>query len=156
MTTPASKESVIAELDRVVQETLAYFHGPGRTTTAKVDRWWAKDVLQHFLYFHDATAWGIQSVATGGPPWTLPADADTINEVCRRLHEPEGIDDLLAQLRLAHGRLLRAARGAPDLDVPCFKRANGEVMTGRQRLELIARHWAEHVGELREATAKAK
>jgi hypothetical protein len=28
-------------------------------------------------------------------------------------------------------------------------------MTGRQRLELLARHWAEHVRELREATAKA-
>jgi hypothetical protein len=155
MTTPASKDQLIAELDRVVQETLAYFAGPGRTTTARVDRWQGKDVLQHFLYFHDATAWGIQSVATGGPPWTLPADADTINEVCRRLHEPEGVDDLLTQLRLAHGRLMRAARGTPDLAVPCFKRANGEVMTGRQRLELLARHWAEHVRELREATAKA-
>jgi hypothetical protein len=155
MTTPASKDQLIADLDRVVQETLAYFAGPGRTTTARVDRWRAKDVLQHFLYFHDATAWGIQSVATGGPPWTLPADADTINEVSRQLHEPEGVDDLLAQLRLAHGRLMRAARAAPDLDVACFKRANGEVMTVRQRLELLARHWAEHVRELREATTGA-
>jgi len=87
----------IAALDRVAQETFAYFAGPGRGTSARVDRWQARDVLQHFIYFHDATAWGIQSVAQGGPPWILPADADTINEVWRRLHEPESIDELLAK-----------------------------------------------------------
>jgi hypothetical protein len=154
MTTAAEKDALIQNLDRVVSDVLAYFAGAGRTSTAKVDRWQARDVLQHFLYFHDATAWGIQSVAQGGPVWTLPADADTINEVCRRLHEPESVDDLIAQLRLAHGRLTRAARSAPDLDQPCFRRAGGETMTGRQRLELLAKHWAEHVRELQAAEAK--
>ena len=147
-------EATIQNLDRVANDVLAYFAGPGRTSRARVDRWQGRDVLQHFIYFHDATAWGIQSVATGGPVWTLPADSDTINEVCRRLHEHESLDDLLGQLRLAHARLLRAARNAPDLDQPCFRRANGETMTGRQRLELLARHWGEHVGELQAAEAK--
>ena len=147
-------EALIENLDRVVNDVLAYFAGPGRTSRAQVDRWQGRDVLQHFIYFHDATAWGIQSVATGGPVWTLPADSDTINEVCRRLHEHESLDDLLGQARLAHARLLRAARGAPDLDQPCFRRANGEAMTGRQRLELLARHWGEHVGALQAAEAK--
>jgi hypothetical protein len=86
--------------------------------------------------------------------WLLPADADTINEVCRRLHERESVDELLAQLRQAHARLMNAARSAPDLDRPCFKRATGEVMTGRQRLELLARHWTEHVHELQQAAGR--
>ena len=150
----SDNEACIQNLDRVVNYVLAYFAGPGRTSRARVDRWQGRDVLQHFIYFHDATAWGIQSVATGGPMWTLPADSDTINEVCRRLHEHESLDDLLGQVRLAHARLLRAARGAPDLDQPCFRRANGEAMTGRQRLELLARHWGEHVGALQAAEAQ--
>jgi hypothetical protein len=154
MSATADRESLIQNLDRVVNDVLAYFAGPGRSNTAKVDRWQARDVLQHFLYFHDATAWGIQSVATGGPVWTLPADSDTINEVCRRLHEHESVDDLIAQLRLAHARLTRAARSAPDLDQACFRRASGETMTGRQRLELLARHWREHVQELQAAEAR--
>jgi hypothetical protein len=145
------RDALLGNLDRVVNDVLAYFDGPGRTTTATVDRWHARDVLQHFLYFHDATAWGIQSVAAGGPPWTLPGDADTINEVCRRLHEHESVDELLAQVRQAHARLVRAVTGAPDLDRPCFRRSNGETMTGRQRLELLARHWTEHVRELQQA-----
>lgn len=154
MTTPAPKDVLLANLDRVVQDTLAYFDGPGRATTARVDRWQARDVLMHFLYFHDATAWGIQSAAHGGAPWPVPADSDTVNEVCRRLHEHESFDELLTQLRQAHARLVRAARGASDLDRPCFQRSTGELMTGRQRLELLARHWAEHVKELQEAAAR--
>jgi hypothetical protein len=152
MTNAADKASLIEQLDRAVQEVLAYFDGPGRTTTARVDRWQARDVLQHFIYFHDATAWGIQSAAQGGPVWSVPADADTVNEVCRRLHEHESFDELLAQVRLAHGRLVGAARNAPDLDQPCFRRADGVAVTGRQRLEILARHWREHVEALQAAT----
>lgn len=154
MTMTTDRDALIQNLDQVVNDVLAYFAGPGRTSRAKVDRWQARDVLQHFLYFHDATAWGIQSVAQGGPVWTLPADADTINEVCRRLHEAESVDDLIAQLRLAHARLARAARSAPDLDQPCFRRPDGSTLTGRQRLEILAKHWAEHVRELQAADAR--
>jgi hypothetical protein len=60
-------DRLIQELDRAVTEVVSYFDGPGRTSKAKVDQWQARDVLQHFIYFHDATAWGIQSVAIGGP-----------------------------------------------------------------------------------------
>jgi len=151
--TTTSTDALIAEMDKVAQDTFRYFDGPGRTTAARVDQWQARDVLMHFIYFHDATAWGMESAARGGPPWLVPADADTVNDVCRRLHERESIDDLLVQLRLAHARLLAAARRAPDLDKPCFKRSNGEVMSGRQRLELLARHWTEHVHELQAAAA---
>jgi hypothetical protein len=151
--TENGKDASIAELDRVARDTFAYFDGPGRRTDARVDRWQARDILMHFIYFHDATAWGIESAAHGGPPWPVPADADTVNEVCRRLHEHESFDELLTQLRQAHARLMQAARRAPDLDRPCFQRSTGERMTGRQRLELLARHWAEHVHALQTAAA---
>lgn len=147
----ADRNALVENLDRAVHEVLAYFDGAGRTSKAKVDQWQARDVLQHFLYFHDATAWGIQSAALGGPLWPVPGDSDIVNEVCRRLHGHESYDDLLMQIRLSHGRLMRAARSAPDLDTPCFKRANGEALTGAQRLELLAKHWREHVHELQEA-----
>jgi hypothetical protein len=151
-----AKDSLMQNLDRAVRDTLVYFEGPGRATNARVDRWEARDVLMHFIYFHDATAWGIQSVTQGGPPWPIPADSDTVNEVCRRLHEHESIDELVAQLRQAHARLMRAAAGATELDRPCVRRSTGEVMTIGQRLELLAKHWAEHVRELQAAASGAR
>ena len=154
MTALPPTDGLLARLDGVVQDALAYFEGPGRLTNARVDQWQARDVLMHFVYFHDATAWGIQSAALGGPPWPVPADSDLVNEVCRHLHEHEGFDELLVQLRQAHARLVRAARSAPDLDRPCFRRVTGELMTGRQRLELLARHWDGHLRELREAASR--
>jgi hypothetical protein len=154
MATSPSNETLLNDLDRVVRDTVAYFEGPGRATTARVDQWQARDVLMHFIYFHDATAWGTQSAALGGAPWPVPANADHVNEVCRRLHEHESFDELLTQVKQAHTRLVRAARSEPNLDAPCFRRADGEVLTGRQRLELLARHWAEHVRDL-QAAAKA-
>src|SRR4029450_1865016 len=102
MSTSPSNEALVNELDRVVKETLGYFDGAGRSPTAKVDRWQAGAVLMHFTYFPAATAWALQAAALGGPPWQLPADADTINEVCRRLHAQESFDELLTQLRQAH------------------------------------------------------
>jgi hypothetical protein len=147
----ANWDALIQNLDQAVREVLAYFDGPGRRSNAKVDQWQARDVLQHFLYFHDATAWGIQSAAIGGPVWPVAGDSDIVNEACRRLHAHESYDDLLAQIRLSHGRLMHAAHNSPDLDTPCFRRANGEMLTGAQRLDLLAKHWREHVHELQAA-----
>jgi hypothetical protein len=149
--TMAGKDALIDNLDRVAKQTFKYFAGPGKKNTARVDRWKARDVLQHFIYFHDATAWGIQSAALGGPLWPVPGDSDIVNEVCRQLHERESIDELLTQLKQSHARLMRAAKNAPDLDRPCFRRAAGDTLTGAQRLELLAKHWTEHVHELAEA-----
>ena len=42
-----------------------------------------------------------------------------------------------------------------NADRPCFQRSHGERMTGAQRLELLARHWAEHVRDLQAAAAKS-
>ncbi|MGH7306771.1 MAG: hypothetical protein ACRELZ_26140 [Candidatus Rokuibacteriota bacterium] len=66
MSTSPSNEALLSELDRVVKETLGYFDGAGRTTSARVDRWQARDILMHFIYFHDATAWGMQAAAKSG------------------------------------------------------------------------------------------
>src|SRR5438034_11205918 len=134
LTPIAGRAGLIQNLDRVVRDTLAYFDGPGRVTRAHVDRWGARDILMHFIYFHEATAWGIQSAAAGGPPWPVPADSDLVNEVCRRLHEHESFDELLAQVRQSHAGLVRGARNELYLEQPRSRRATGELSTGRHRI----------------------
>ena len=66
---------------------------------------------------------------------------------------PVGHPELLGEVLFSEELAVLTAPGAPDLDQPCFRRVNGETMTGRQRLELLAKHWAEHVQELKAAEA---
>ncbi len=151
MTTSATKEELIGAVDAAVSRTLAYFENAGRTSTARVGEWGAWDVLAHFLYYHYATTWGIQSSLVGGPAWKLSGTADEINAACLPMHRGETFDDLVHQLRSAHGRLLRAARITTNLDVPAFQRPDGTTVSIRERLETIARHWSGHLRALQEA-----
>ena len=41
----ADRHGLIRGLDEAVREVLAYFEGAGRTSTAKIDKWQARDVL---------------------------------------------------------------------------------------------------------------
>jgi hypothetical protein len=47
--TAATKDALIESLDRAARDMLAYFAGPGRTTSARVDQWHARDVLLHCI-----------------------------------------------------------------------------------------------------------
>ena len=60
-----SKAELITALQSAVDETLAYFEGAGRRNPARIGQWGAWEVLAHFPYWHDATAWGIRSGAGG-------------------------------------------------------------------------------------------
>ena len=141
MTVQASRDQLISEVQSAVRDTLAYFEGPGQRNAMRIDRWGAWDVLAHFPYWHYATTWGIYSSAAGGPPWQLSGTADEINAACLALHAGEGFEDLVGQLRRAQARLVRAARTVENLDTPAFARTDGQVITVRQRLETIVRHW---------------
>ena len=151
MTADQARGSLIRELEIAVEETLAYFQGPGQRSAARIDRWGAWEVLAHFPYWHYATTWGIASARLGGPAWLLTGTADEINDACLVLHAGESFDDLLRQLRLAQARLVRVAREAPDLDAPAFRMPDGRSVSIRQRLETIARHWRTHLQVLQVA-----
>jgi hypothetical protein len=144
----------LTDLDDLVSRTLAYFDGPGRTSEARIDRWQARDVLTHFIYFHEATAWGIQSVGVGGPVFTIPANWDTINEICRFLHEGETLDEVMVQIRQAHARLHRAVANSPDLDRPRVRRPDGTLMTAMSGSKRSPDHWREHLDELEPAPSR--
>jgi hypothetical protein len=152
MTNEPSTEALTAELDRTVNAVLDYYEQAGRANPARIDRWGAWEVLAHFTYWHQASAWGIASATLGGPPWLLSGDADQTNDAALAVRAGESYDDLIAELRRSHARLLRVARAAKDLEAPAFRRGNGAIISGRVRLQTIADHWAGHLRELQQAS----
>jgi DinB family protein len=144
---PLVASEVVNELDSVVQDFLTRCQTePLKTTEAP--GWGTKEVLAHFLYYHQIAGWGAASINTGGPPWRSPATADQMNAAFVPLHAEESIDDLVKQLQLAHGRLMKAVREAEDPNAVVGVRGTGEPMTLAQRLEMTLNHWRGHLKEL--------
>ena len=148
MTTGRSKDELLKDLDATVRDFLARCEAGELLRSPEGPGWGAREVLAHFLYYHQIAAWGIACANTGGPPWRSPATADQINAAAVPLHAGESTEDLIAQLRLAHARLLTAAQEAKDADSVVGYRGNGEPMTLRGRLEMAANHWRGHQKEL--------
>lgn len=148
MTTAASKDQLLQAVDQAVEALIARCESGAAGASTEGPGWGPKEVLAHFLYYHEIAAWGVASVNTGGPPWRSPATADQMNAAAVPLHAGEPVSDLITQVRLAHARLVKAVQEAPDIDAVVGFRGNGEAMTLAQRLQLTANHWRGHLKEL--------
>lgn len=151
MTADPDLEPLIAAADAAVQEALRYFEGPGATAQGKVDQWGPKEVLSHFLFWHEATVQGIEALSAGGQPLQMSRHVDEIN--AEAVDDRAGADfgGLVAEARELQARLVRAAQRATDANATVVVRADGTRQSVRQRLKVIAHHWAEHISELRAA-----
>ena len=154
MATESDLEALIDGVAQAVEAGLRYFEGPGATSTVVVGEWGPREVLSHCVLWHEVTVKGMESVAGGGEPF--PADA-TVDEMNARAVAGLGGRDmsrLADEVRRLQERLVRVARALTDLDAPVVVRHEGGYLSGRERLEVIARHWRGHVSEL-ESAARA-
>ena len=126
MTANPDLEPLIAAADAAVQEALRYLEGPGATAQAKVDQWGPKEVLSHFLFWHEVTVQGIESLSAGGQPLQMSRHVDEVNAeaVADRVHAVGAIEgndvDLPALVEQCHAAtaLSKPDRfGAARLDV---------------------------------------
>ena len=147
MSTAQELDEMLSTLETIVNEALAYFEGPGATSTARVGDWGPREVLCHFLFWHEATAQGIESAISGGP-LVLDAPVDELNDQAVAQHAGEEMPQLVARARELQEQLVRAARRLSNLDVVVMQRPNNPPMTARQRLDRIAQHWQAHIAEL--------
>ncbi len=116
MSQTSELETLIADLDSAVNTVLAYFEGPGQSSTARIGDWGAWEVLAHFLYWHEATAKGMESVARGDGPLSVTIETDSMNAESVRLHQGESFADLAREARRLQAALTEAARLTGYLD----------------------------------------
>ena len=144
-------DALLDAVESAVDEAIQYFQGPGATSRAIIDQWGPREVLCHFLFWHEVTIEGMQSVAHGGDPLRLQAAADELNAEAIARHRGMGLLDLTARLRVLQEELRWVVHSLPNMDVPVMIRVDGTPLSGRQRLEAIGRHWAQHMVELKSA-----
>ena len=152
MTQPSELETLLADLDSAVNTVLAYFEGPGQSSNVRIGDWGAWEVLAHFLYWHEATTNGMESVARGDGPMNVTIETDSMNAESVRLHQGESFALLAREARRLQAALTDAARILGDLDTVILERPERSA-TARQRLEHLASHWQGHVAALEGAAS---
>jgi hypothetical protein len=153
-------DDLIATLERSVESGLAYFQGPGGQSKVMIGHWGPREVLCHLVWWHQATAEGMESVAAGGAPYRIYASVDEMNaRAVGRLAGRE-INQAgtygVSLVDLAHQwqeRLVKAARALPDPNTTVLIMGDGSGRSVQQRIETIAQRWNELVRELQALSA---
>lgn len=148
MVTGQQLDALIGSAEEAVDAGLKYFSGPGESSTVRIDLWEPREVLCHLIFWHQASADGMESVAAGGEPYRVYASTDEMNARAVGRQAGKDMKDLVQQARDAQARLIAAARAMPDASATVLVRADGSSASAADRLETIARHWSAHVAEL--------
>ena len=154
MTTEVNIDSLIADVEEVVARGIAYVQANAESEV-KIDIWTPREVLCHWIYWHAATAEGMETAASGEGPHNIYADVDDMN--ARSVGRKSGVSVawLVEEMEELQERLVAAARAMPDPNAVVMVRGDGYEATGAQRLETIVAHWNEHLEEMAEAAASA-
>ena len=152
MTTDVNIESLIAEVEEVVARGIAYVQDNAESEV-KIDIWTPREVLCHWIYWHAATAEGMEAAAAGEGPHHIYADVDDMN--ARSVGRKSGVSVawLVEEMEELQERLLAAVRAMPDPNALVMVRGDGYEATGAERLETIVGHWNEHLREMAEAAS---
>ena len=153
-------DDLIAALERSVESGLAYFQGPGSQSTVKVGRYEPRDIFAQLVWWHQATAEGMEAVVAGGAPYRMYASVDEMNARAVGRLAGRAIDQsgtygvsLVDLARQWQERLVKAARAIPDPNATVLVMGDGRERSVLQRLDTIARHWNEQVRELQALSA---
>jgi len=146
-------DDLIATLERSVESGLAYFEGPGGQSKVMMGHWGPREVLCHLIWWHQATAEGMESVAAGGAPYRIYASVDEMNARAVGRLAGRDVNQLVDLARQWQARLVKAVRALPDPNATVLVLGDGSGRSVQQRLETIAHHWNEHVTELQALSA---
>lgn len=148
-------DDLLAALEQSVESGLGYFQGPGSQSKVHVGHYGPREILCQLVWWHQATAEGMESVAAGGAPYRIYASVDEMNaravgrSAGKDINKADTYGASLAELaRQWQARLVQAARAIPDPNTTVLVMGDGSGRSALQRLETIARHWNEQVREL--------
>ena len=147
MTTAQQTDTLVASLQQAFDASISYFKAEA-DSEARTDLWTPREVLCHLNYWHKATVEGIESVASGGEPHRIYASTDEMNARAVGRAAGKDVTDLIEEIIPLQERLINGAQGLEDPDVTVLVRADGTELSAVQRLELMAKHWLEHLEEM--------
>ena len=139
-----SIEELIADVECVVAEGLAYFAGLDYGSQPEAE--W---VLRHMVFWHRVSVEGMESVLAGGEPFRISGTTDEMN--ARAAEDTAGLTtaDIVETLTDLQARMVAAVRKFDDHEVTVVVLQDGTERPASQRLRMTAFHWKGHLAEMR-------
>lgn len=144
-----SLDTLIADLKEAVDAGLAYLADSRVREPTQIDVWGPREVLAHMVYWHQSSTEGMESVVSGGGPYRIIGSVDEVN--AKAIEDASGESNLqiINHILQLQGRLEAAARKMLDPGATVLTRGEGLNDSLAQRLKMMARHWNNHIKELK-------
>ena len=125
------------------------FFKTNAASDVKINIWTLREVLCHLIYWHQVTLQGVNSVSIGSDPIHIPASVDEMN--ARSVGRKSGweVSRLLDEFRQVHEELVNAVQNIPNPESLVIT-IEETSLTVVQILEIMPRHWNEHIAEYAE------
>ena len=139
----------LQQLEQAVAEAADFFRQQGDRTAAEGAPWGPREVLAHFLYWHERTCLNVEDVLAGKGVLALNRQVAEVNADAVAEHRGEPVWTLVEQLLSLQRRLGSGLHMLRDPNAVVLIRADGTKITARERPEVMARHIKSHLDELR-------
>lgn len=143
-----SIDDLTAALEQSVEDGLAHFRRLEAESKIEMGKHGPRETLCQLVWWHQASAEGMESVASGGAPYRIYASTEEMNARAVGRSAGQTVSQLADKVQQFQTRLLAAARALPDPQVTVFVHGDGSADTALQRLETIIQRWHACIEEL--------
>jgi hypothetical protein len=138
----------IAALEHSVEEGLSHFRRLEAEAKIQAGKWGPRETLCQLVWWHHASAEGMESVASGGAPYRIYASTNEMNARAVGRLSGQSVAQLADKIQQYQTRLTAAARALANPQATVFIHRDGSEDSAQRRLESITQQWKACVGEL--------
>lgn len=135
------------ELSRNVKALSEYFEQPNAWSDMIYEKWNAKDVLGHLVFWHESFARNISDLGHGLKPQPLKGKLSEVNERSVAENKEVPIQILIARLHAAHNTI---AAHIFDISIDLIPYKKGSRDYSRlEHVEIVNNHIRRHLNDLK-------
>jgi len=148
MTAGQSMDESIAALEHSVEEGLSHFRRLEAEAKIQAGKWGPRETLCQLVWWHQASAEGMESVVSGGAPYHIYASTNEMNARAVGRFSGQSVAQLADKVQQYQTRLIAAARALANPQAIVFIHRDGSEDSAQRRFESITQQWKACVGEI--------
>lgn len=144
----ASVDELVKTLGQTTETGLSHFRRLVAESKIRPGHFGPRELLCKLLWWHQAAAEGMESVATGGKPYSVYASDDEMESRAVGRQAGKTVEQLAVAVEGYQQRLTKAASQISDPNATVFVHEDGREDSVVQRLEAMEQRWQAAIEEV--------